>query len=68
MSLQVTELCVAQRPDAGRIGPAEASVQSPIVTTFHLCFCTELIHINSNFFSFVNVPTPLSVHHHVYVS
>ena len=27
----------------------------------------ELIHINSNFASFVNVPTSSSVHHHVYV-
>ena len=32
-----------------------------------LHFITELIHINSNFISFVNVPTPPSVHHHVYV-
>ena len=28
---------------------------------------SKLIHDNSNFFSFANVPTPPSVHHHVYV-
>jgi hypothetical protein len=28
---------------------------------------TKLIQINSNNFSFANVPTPPSVHHHVYV-
>ena len=33
----------------------------------HLRSFAELIHINSNFISFVNVPTPPSVHHHVYV-
>ena len=30
-------------------------------------FFTKLIHINYNSISFVNVPTPPSVHHHVYV-
>ena len=34
---------------------------------FRLHFFIDLIHINSNFFSFTNVPTPPSVHHHVYV-
>jgi hypothetical protein len=32
-----------------------------------LCFFAELIYFNSNFFSFVNVSTAPSVHHHVYV-
>jgi hypothetical protein len=34
---------------------------------FHFRFFTELIYFNSNFFSFVNVPTPPSVHHNVYM-
>jgi hypothetical protein len=34
----------------GRAGPAEASVWSLTVTTFHLRFFTELIRFNSNFF------------------
>ena len=36
-------------------------VQSPPVTTSRLRFFAELIHFNSNFFSFANVPTPPSV-------
>ena len=51
----------------GCTGPTEASVRSLTVTPSRLCFFTELIHFNSNFFSFANMPTPLSVHHHVYV-
>ena len=33
----------------------------------HLRSIAEFIHINSNFISFINVPTPPSVHHHMYV-
>ena len=32
-----------------------------------ISFSHKLININSNTFSFVNVPTPPSVHHHVHV-
>ena len=52
-------------PLTGHAGPTEASVRSLTVTSFRLLFFTELILINSNFFSFANVPTPPSVHHHV---
>ena len=45
----------------GRAGPAEASVRSLTVTPSRLRFFTELILINSNFFSFTNVPTPQCV-------
>jgi hypothetical protein len=42
-------------------GPSEASIRSIPVTSFHLRFFAKLIHINSNFSSFANVPTSPSV-------
>jgi hypothetical protein len=47
----------------GHAGPAKVCVRSPLVTSFRLLFFTELIDINSNFFSLANVPTAPSVHH-----
>jgi hypothetical protein len=50
-----------QLPLTECVGPSVSSVQSIPVTSFHLRFFAELIHINSNFSSFANVPTPQSV-------
>jgi hypothetical protein len=43
--------------------------QRPVTSSDPFClhFFAELIHFNFNFSSFANVPTPLSVHHHIYV-
>jgi hypothetical protein len=54
-------------PLTGRVDPTEANVRSLTVTPSSLHFLTELIHVNSNFFSLAKVPTPPSVHHHVLV-
>jgi hypothetical protein len=48
-------------PLTGRAGLVEASIRSLTVTSFHLRFFTELIHINSNFFILGQMCQPPSV-------